>query len=101
MLRKTRGAHYLPDRESSRRQRPRLNAVIDLTSSSDEEKKVDEEMPLWGSKGQPPLEEGVLRWQSDVAKLKNVWKNGEVEGYGGLIATVRGETRKNSNVVLS
>jgi hypothetical protein len=38
---------------------------------------------------QSEVDEGSLRWRADFEKLRTTWKTGEVEGYGGLIATIQ------------
>lgn len=37
--------------------------------------------------------EGKKRWRADFDKLKTTWKTGEIEGYGGLIASIQSESR--------
>jgi hypothetical protein len=37
---------------------------------------------------------GHKAWEKDVRACVAKWKKGEVEGYGGLIATIRGQWEK-------
>lgn len=80
-----------------RRKRPRTTAVVKDTStivdlsSTDEEDDLHNIMPIRTRSGQVQEDEGTARWRIDFEDLRIAWKNGEVEGYGGLTATIQGE----------
>lgn len=57
--------------------------VVDLTDDQDD-------MPLRLSQSEG--EERRQRWRTDVDKLKTAWQTGEIEGYGGLIASIQSES---------
>jgi hypothetical protein len=35
---------------------------------------------------------GIKAWEKDVRACQSKWKKGEVEGYGGLVATITGKS---------
>lgn len=59
-------------------------SVVDITEDQ------DEIMPIPTS--QTEVDEGWRGWSADFDKLKMVWKTGEVEGYGGLVASIQSES---------
>ena len=58
-------------------------SVVDLTEDQD-----DKPIRLSQHEG----EEGRKRWRTDFDKLEKAWQAGEIEGYGGLIASVQSES---------
>ena len=74
------------------RQRPKTTSTTVVSSSSDlsvVDLTSDQEV-MDTRNSQFDIGEGCKRWRGDSDALKKVWKAGEIEGYGGLIASIRG-----------
>ena len=84
------------DRESSPdlpRRSTRYSKTSPNTSSTTQPpKKPEMRLPTSPIHRKVEIKSGEEAWERDFKKLKSQWKRGEIEGYGGLMATITSET---------
>lgn len=72
------------------RRNTRSRVSTTTSSSSRPLEKVNMKLPALLKPKSPDIKSGPGAWDSDLRELKKEWKKGEVEGYGGLVATITG-----------
>lgn len=88
--------------QPSSTKRRRTHQVIDLTGSDSEDNlsRSKRSMPVAvrEARSESVATEGPKKWKQDFAKAQAAWgKQGEVEGFAGMVATVKGELTAESN----
>ena len=75
-------------RRSTRSSRTSASTSTTPSTSTPPLDKVEMRLPMPLASNGAEIRSGPNSWDEDFKQLKSQWKKGEIDGYGGLVATI-------------